>query len=343
MSKPQNKSEAVGSGIRMQLLQMGSAYLLSRALHVAAELGIADYLTGSSKSAAELALATNCDKDALGRLLRMLASNGVFAEDAQGRFSLTPLANALRSDVTGSLRDAISMVDDTWWNVYGQLGYSVRTGLPAYEQAIGMKLFEYHALHPDVNERFAKGMANFGGHENRLIATTYDFSQFQCIVDVGGGRGSFIAEVLKTYPTTRGVLYDRPDVVDHPTHVVAAGVRDRCELLAGDFFSSVPAGGDVYVMKRVIHDWDDDRSELVLRNCRRAMAETGRILTIDAVIPPGNGLHPAKDSDLLMMALVGGRERTEEEFRSLYDRAGFRVTKVISTPSVLSIVEGKPK
>ena len=340
MSKPQRKSEVVGPGVRIPLLQMGSAYLLSRALHVAAELGIADYLTDGSKSPAELAEATNCDKDALYRLLRMLASNGVFAEDAQGHFGLTPLANALRSDIEGSLRDAIRMVDETWWNAYGHLTYSVRTGQPAFAQVTGLKSFEYHSCHPEVNERFANGMANFGSHENRLIAAAYNFSQFECIVDVGGGRGGLIAEILKAYPTIRGILYDRADVVNHPDCIIAGGLDGRCELVAGDFFTSVPAGGDLYVMKRIIHDWDDDRSALVLGNCKQAMGEKGRILTIDAVIPSGNGSHPAKDSDLLMMALLGGRERTEEEFRCLYGRAGLQLTKIIPTPSLLSIVEG---
>jgi SAM-dependent methyltransferase len=342
MSKSQNKSEAVGVGVRMQLLQMNAGYLLSRALYVAAELGIADHLIDGSKSAAELARATDSNTDALYRLLRALASNRIFAEDAQGRFALTPLANALRSDVAGSLRDAIRMVDDRWWNAYGQLIYSVKTGLPAYEQVIGLGPFEYDKRHPDSNQRFARGMASFSDRENLLIAAAYDFSPFKCVVDVGGGRGGFIAEVLKAYPTTRGILYDRPDVVDDPGYVIAAGVADRCQFIGGDFFSSVPAGCDAYVVKRVIPDWPDDRAEKILRNCRLTMAKEGRVLLVDAVILPGNAPYPSKVGDLWMM-VVGGRERTEEEFRSLYDRAGLQLTRIIPTRTVLSIIEGAPK
>jgi SAM-dependent methyltransferase len=332
--------EVVQPHVRMQLLQMGSAYLLSRALHVAAELGIADYLSRGDKTAAELAVAINCEPEAVYRLLRMLAANGVFAEDGAGRFSLTPLGSALRSDVSGSLRDAIRMIDDTWWNVYGQLAHSVRTGQPAFEYVTGCEQFKFQELHPDVNERFARGMANFSDHENRSLAAAYDFSRYTRIVDVGGGRGGFIAEVLNAYPATKGVLYDRADVLEHATYVMAAGVQDRCEFVGGDFFMSVPPAGDMYVMKRIIHDWNDDRSTLILRNCKAAMRPDGRIVVIDAVVPAGNEWHPAKMSDLLMLALLGGRERTAAEFRSLFRAAGLKLTKIISTPTMLSILEG---
>jgi hypothetical protein len=330
-------SEGVTQGVRIQLLHMGSAYLLSRALHVAAELGISDLLVDGPKHSAELARATGCDEDSLYRLLRMLASNGVFAEDGHGRFGLTTLASALRTDIPGSLRDAIRMVDDEWWNVYGHLEHSLRKGEPAYEAVTGRTAYGEDS---EESERFAKGIANFGKHENYLIAKVYDFSKFKRCVDVGGGRGDLIAHLLDINGEMQGVLFDRPDVVAHPAYVIEAGLEDRCEFVGGDFFTSVPGGADVYVMKRIIHNWSDDRALRILRNCKQAMAEGGRILTIDAVIPPGNERHPAKDSDLLMMAMLGGRERTEDEFRSLYDRAGLQLTAVISTHSILSILEG---
>jgi hypothetical protein len=159
-------------------------------------------------------------------------------------------------------------------------------------------------------------------------------------VDVGGGRGDLIAQLLKGYPEMQGVLFDRASVVKGPNCVQEVGLQDRCEFVGGDFFTSVPGGADIYVMKRIIHNWSDDRAVVILRNCKQAMAEGGRILTIDAVVPPGNERHPAKDSDLLMMVMLGGRERTENEFRTLYDRAGLRLSKIIPTPSILSIVEG---
>ena len=232
-----HKTDTVGPAVRMQLLQMGSAYLLSRALHVAADLGIADYLANGKNSLLELAQAIGCNENALYRLLRMLASHGIFAEDEieKRRFTLTPLAETLRSDVTGSLRNAIRMIDDETWNAYGQLAFSIKTGSPAFEAVTGSQYFEYQERHQDVNDRFAKGIANFGDHEDRLIATAYDFSAFRCVVEIGGGQGGLISEVLKTHPTIRGILYDRPDVIKQTAGLMTAGVTNRCEYIGGDF------------------------------------------------------------------------------------------------------------
>lgn len=159
--------------------------------------------------------------------------------------------------------------------------------------------------------------------------------------DVGGGQGGFLAEVLKAYPTVRGTLYDRPQVVQEPVYLTAAGLRDRCEIVGGNFFQSVPTGGDAYFVKRILHDWRDERCIQILRTCCEAMSQTARILVVDAVVPPGNAFHPSKVMDILMMVLTEGRERTEEEFRALYQQAGLTLTQVVPTPSVLSIVEGK--
>ena len=232
------------------------------------------------------------------------------------------------------------MVDDLWWDAYGRLAYTVKTGKPAFEEVTGVLEFAYHDQHPEVNERFIRGMANFGNHENHTIVEAYDFSSFNSIVDVGGGRGDLIAEILRDNPVTRGVLYDRADVVSQMKCKDTEDIADRCHFVAGDFFTSVPAGADAYLLKRIIHDWDDNRSEIILRNCRKGMNSGGRILVIDAVLSPGNTWHPGKSTDLLMMTLLGGRERTAEEFASVFHKAGFNLKRVIATRSTLSIVEG---
>jgi hypothetical protein len=327
---------------QMVLMQMWSGYLLSRALHVVAELGVADLLGAGPKSAQELAAATGTHADALARLLRMLAAHGVFAEDDRGGFALTPLAQPLQSGVPGSIRDTVRLFDDMSWNAVGHLLYSIATGHPAFDHVAGTDFFSYHDQHPDVNDRFARGMANAAELENAGIAGAYDFSQFKCIVDVGGGRGGFLAAVLTAYPQVRGLLYDRPAVVANPTYLHAAGVSTRCPTQGGNFFEAIPAGGDAYVFKRVLHDWDDARCVALLRLCRAVMPPGGRVLVIDAVVPARNPVPMITDLDIFMLVLVGGRHRSAQEFGALFHQAGFRLTRVVPTPSLFSVVEGEP-
>ncbi len=323
------------------LVQMWVGYLLSRALHVAAELGIADLLCTGPKTAHELAAATGTHADSLYRLLRMLAAHGVFAEDDTGHFGLTPLAEPLQSEIPGSVRDAVRMIDEVSWNAAGHLLHSISTGKPAFDHVAGADFFSYQDHHPEVNERFARGMANGAKLENEAIASAYDFARFKRVVDVGGGRGGFLAAVLNTHPHVAGLLYDRPEVVSEPTYLHAAGVGDRWQTQGGNFFVSIPAGGDAYVLKRVLHDWDDGRCVSILRLCRDVMPSEGRLLVIDAVVPPGNTVPLLTNFDVMMM-LLGGRERSEREFRDVFQQAGFRLTRVIPTFSLLSIVEGEP-
>jgi hypothetical protein len=195
--------------------------------------------------------------------------------------------------------------------------------------------------HPEAGAWFDRGLANFSAPENAAIVGAYDFAQFQRIVDVGGGQGGLLAEILKAHPSLRGTLYDLPQVVRDPAYLTAAGLADRCEIIGGNFFESLPRGGDAYILKRILHDWSDQRCLEILRQCRQAIDEKARILVVDAVLPAGNEPHPGRVMDILMMVLTEGRERTEQEFRELYERAGFMLTKVIPTRSVLSIVEGR--
>ncbi|MFQ5732754.1 MAG: methyltransferase [Planctomycetaceae bacterium] len=323
------------------MLELSYGYLRSRAIFVAAELGIADLLGEGPKNAAELAASTGTDADSLYRLLRMLASHGIFADDGTGKFQLTPLGEVLQSGAPGSVRDAVRMVDQQWWNSVGNLLHTVRTGIPAFDAEVGMSFYEYFSKHPEASARFDAGLASVSQWENKHIAAAYDFDRFRRIVDVGGSRGGLIAEVLQAHRSTTGVLYDRPEVVAEPTCLRTAGVMERCEVIGGSLLESVPLGADAYVLKNILPDWNDEQSISILRLCRDAMAEDGRVLTIDALVPPGNTEHVSKDLDVILMVVVRGRERTEDEVRELYRNAGLEVTKTVPTRSAYSVVEGK--
>jgi hypothetical protein len=320
---------------------MVNAVFLARALFVAAELGIADLLRDGPRTAEKLAELSGCHADSLRRVLRLLASCGVFAENNQGCFDLTDRANVLRSDVRDSLLDAVRAWDESRWRACGDLLHSVRTGEPAFDHVYGMGAFEYRAKHPEAQARMDAAMAKISEAENVIIASEYSFGCFKQVIDVGGGRGGLIAEILKVHTSVQGVLFDQPQVVEHPTYLVAAGVRDRCQVESGDMFASVPKGADAYVIKRVLHDWDDARCVSILRNCRDAMAAGGHVLTIDTIVPQGNDPHPSKTVDIAMM-LIGGRERTAEEFRRLYGEAGLDVKGIVSTTTrtAMAIVDG---
>jgi SAM-dependent methyltransferase len=321
-----------------QLFGLMFGWLATRAIHVAAELGIADLLHDGPKTVDQLASATGAHRQSLYRLLRMLAGSGVFAEDRAGRFELTPAAALLQS---GVLRDAARMFGEADWNAYGNLLHNIKTGEPAFKHVYGVDFFEYISAHPEAQVRFDRGMANSASAENPVVANSYDFGKFRRVVDVGGGRGGLLAEILRAYPSLKGVLYDQPQVVANPDYVTAAGVLDRCEVVGGNFFESVPKGADAYVLKRIIHDWNDDTSEGILRRCRDAVVDGGRVIVVDDVVPAGNEFHFSKPSDLLMMVLLDGRERTEADFRVLFGRAGLKLNRIVPTAAVVSIVEGE--
>ena len=326
------------------MLQLITGYWVSRAVFVFAKLGIADRLAAGPRTAADLAGDVRVDPRCLHRLLRMLAGSGVLASDRDGRFRLTPLGETLRSEVPDSMRGfAIMMVEDYNWDAWKALGWSVETGQTAFEKVFGKRIFDYFDEHPADRKVFGESMASLSGTENPAVAAAYDFSKVQRIVDVGGSVGHLLATILRANPLLRGVLYDLPGVVAaarKDVHVTAAGVAERCELVQGDFFEKVPADADAYIMKYVLHDWEDERALAILRNCRKAMSEGGRVLAVDNVVAPGDAPHWGKMLDINMMVLGGGMERTEEEFRDLFARAGLRLVRVIPTDCPLSIVEG---
>lgn len=322
---------------RLALLRITGNVLLARCIGIAAELGLADLMPRPS---AELAAATSTNAGALYRMLRYLAANGIFAEDDAGSFSNTPMSEFLRTDARGSLRDAVRLGwQDVVWETFKHLPHAVRTGEPAFNQAFGADFFDHLAAHPQLGARFDAAMALESGPENAAIASAYPFGQSRLVVDVGGGRGGLLAEILNRHPALRGILFDQAHVIAQPNQASATG---RCDLAAGSFFEDVPAGGDVYVLKRILHDWDDDAAIRILRTCARALRGPARVVVVDAVIRPGNDPDPNKALDVGMLAMLRGRERTADDFARIFTAAGLRLTQILPTPppSTLSLIEG---
>ena len=317
---------------------------MARCLHLVAELGIADRLAERPMTADELASATGAHARSLYRVLRMLAARGIFSEDEAGRIHITPAAALLRSDVEGSVRNRLRLAwQDLIWATYGQLPHTVMTGEPAFDLAHGLPLFDYLAENPEASAAFDKAMAVISGPEDESVAAGYDFGRHQTVVDVGGGRGGLLAAVLALYPTVHGVLFDQPQVVDE-VDLADVGAADRLSIVGGDFFRFVPTAADAYVLKRIVHDWDDETAADLLRRCRAAVKPDGRVLVVEAVIRPGNDPDPHKAQDVGMMLLTRGRERTAEEFRALFEASGLRLERIIDIRegTTLSILEGSP-
>jgi O-methyltransferase domain/Dimerisation domain len=325
------------------LLRMLTGYWTSQALYVAARLRIADLLAEGPRGSAELAQATGTHERALYRLLRALASEGVFVEGPDGCFGLTPLAACLRSDVPGSQWASAVMAGEEHFRAWADLLHSVRTGQTAFEHVYGKPIFDYLAEHPDQAQVFDAAMTGIHGAETQAMLAAYDFAPFHTLVDVGGGNGSVLSAVLQRYPALHGVLFDRPHVVERArANLTAAGVAARCRTVGGSFFTSVPEGGDAYLMRHILHDWDDAQALSILRACRQAMAATARLLVVECVIPPGNEPFFGKFLDVNMLAIPGGLERTAAEYRDLFAAGGFRLARIVPTRLEVSVLEGEP-
>ena len=335
------KSESAAEAPHFAMLQMVVGFWVSRAIYVAAKLGLADLVKDRPKTADEIARLTGTHAPSLYRVLRALASVGVFADDGQGRFTQTPLSETLRGDTPGSLR-AMAMVElgQEHFPAWGNLMHSVKTGEIAFDNLFNQNAWEYYARNPEDASNFNKSMKGLTEMINGAVLSAYDFSGVNKLVDVAGGTGGLISAILTIHPQMRGVLFDLPHVIAEAGPLLdAAGVRNRCETASGDFFKSVPAGGDAYVMKWIIHDWDDAKSTVILENIRKAMNENGKLLLIETVIPEGNHPDLSKFLDLDMMVMTGGRERTEDEFNSLLAASGFELRRVIRTPSPVCVIE----
>jgi O-methyltransferase domain/Dimerisation domain len=318
---------------QMQMLEIMSGYWRSQSLYVAARLGLADLLKDGPQTSEELAARTGAHAPTLYRLLRALASIGVFAEEGNGRFGLTELAATLQSG-PGSIRAMVLHLGERpSWDAWGDLLRSVQTGETAFARVHGMEVFPFYAEHPESQEPF-----------NQAMTEAYDFSQFCKVVDVGGGHGGLMTAILKKSDAVKGAVFDMPAVVEGARpRIEAEGFDGRCEIVAGNFFDSVPEGGDAYTLKMIVHDWDEERALAILRNIHRAMKADGKLLVIETVIPEGNEPAFSKLGDLHMLIMTGGRERTAAEYAKLFDEAGFKLTSVIPTQSIISIVEAVKK
>ncbi len=326
-----------------RLAQMIAGYWHSQAIYAAAKLGIADLLAEGPRSASELAVASGARPDWLYRLLRALASVGIFAETEDRRFSLTPLAEPLRSGVPGSQRPMALMFGAEHYQVWGLLAEVLVSGENAFEKAFGQPIFDYLRNHPEEAAIFDAAMTSIHGRETEAVLAAYDFSGISVLADIGGGNGSKLSAILQRHPSMRGILFDLPHVVERARWALtAAGVSDRCDTQGGDFFQAVPAGADAYLLRHIIHDWDDRKSQAILQHCHAAMPPQGRLLLVESVIPSGNEPCPAKFLDLTMMLIPGGQERTEEEYRQLFQASGFELTAIIPTSAEVSVIEGRP-
>jgi hypothetical protein len=332
------------------VMNLSTAYQASRALYVAAKLGLPDLLAdGGPRSADHLAAATGSHAPSLRRLLRALAAFGVFTEDDDGCFALGPLGGCLRADAPGSVRALVLMQgDEDFWRTWGELEHCVRTGETAAKRLFGSEdAFARYAADPRLGAVFNAGMTVLSATTAAALVAAYDFSGATRVVDVGGGQGWLMAAILRANPGLRGVLFDLSSVVEGAPRLLAeAGVADRCEVLGGEMFEAVPGGGDLYVLSRVVHDWEDGRAVAILRNCRRAMDGHARLLLVERVLPdrvePAPTVQPLVLSDLNMMVRTGGRERTAGEFGALLAGAGLRLVRVVPTGGPVSLVQATP-
>ena len=339
MSNRDAQAQPVSPSMQMtQFLWPGA--MAVQAIHVAANLALADLVASGPKSINELAHATHTHGPSLGRLLRALTSLGIFVEDTTGRYRQTVLSDTLRSDHPESIRPCAMMLGAHFvWKPSGMLEETVRTGQPSFERLYGAPWFDYLAEHSDDAAVFNAAMSSSPGYLAAIVGA-YDFSKHERIVDVGGGHGLLLAGILSANPRLRGVLHDLPAVVPGASALRQESISQRCEIIGGDFFKGVPAGADAYVLKGIIHDWNDEAALKILKNCRRAIHADGTLLLVEAVLTSSTDPTSAL-MDMLMMVLTSGRERTESEFRSLLQEAGFSMVQVIRAAGV-SIIESRP-
>jgi hypothetical protein len=329
---------------QQHLMQLIFGYWHSQCIYVAAKLGIADLLSERPLSVDELAAKTGMHRLSLYRVLRALASVGVFVEEPPSTFGLTPAASLLKNDVPGSQRAMALMLGEEHCHAWSELLYSVKTGRPAFDKVFGKPLFEFLSEHPEQAAIFDKAMVNVHGRETSAILDAYDFSAFSSVADIGGGNGSNLTGLLQRHPKLHGTLFDLPGVIGRAgKNIEQAGLADRIHCVDGDFFESVPAGADAYFMRHIIHDWDDDKALRILENIRRVITEHGRLLVVESVIPPGNDPFFGKLLDVNMLVVPGGQERTEEEYRTLFGKAGFRLSRIVPTQAEVSVIEGVPQ
>jgi O-methyltransferase domain len=325
------------------ILQILNGAHVAGAVSCLAQMGIPDLVEGGAKSAEELAALIGADARALHRLMRATASVGVLAEGADGKFSQTPMSGVLRSDANPGLRSFATMTGREWHGMgWANLEYCVRTGKQAMDKIYGMPVFEYLQQKPEEGKIFNGAMTELSMIDGPAVAEAYDFSGIGSIVDIAGGHGYLLATILKKNPEMKGTLLEMPYVCEGAAKGPLKPVMERCTLACGDMFTEVPAGADAYIMKHIIHDWPDEKCVQILKACRAGVKEGGRLLVVDSVIEPGNEFSPSKFLDLQMLIFPSGQERTEKEFRALFEASGWRLRRIVPTAAVDSIVEGVP-
>ena len=328
----------------VQLVQMAMGHWISRIVHLAAELGIADHLAHGPRSAEDLAGPTNTSAVPLYRFLRALSNLGILTEGADRRFGLTPLGEAMKQGAPGSARASILTIASDWWiRGFGELRHSLETGQPGFEKFLGMPIFEYFARNPGLASLFSETMIGIHGQEPAAIAAAYDFAGVKTLADIGGATGFLLATVLAAHPGMKGILFDLAHVVqDAPALLAARGVADRVTIVPGSFFETIPAGADAYLLSHIIHDWSEPQCLTILGHCRQAMSPSAKLLLIEMVLPEGDEPHPGKMLDVMMLVGPGGQERTAKDYGALLAKAGFRLTRVVPTASAVSVVEAVP-
>ena len=324
------------------VLRMIRGFQLSQALHAAAKLGIFDLLARGTRTSTEIAGAAGAHEPSLRRLLRFLTTVDVLVEDDRGRFAATAMGELLRSDHPQSVRPwALMLGSPSFWRPWGELYETIKTGQPAFNRVYGEPHFKFLSHSPREAATFNAAMTSGTRSQLTDILAAYDFSGCSKIVDVGGGQGALLRGILERYPEARGVLCEMPSVAAEARVLRGSAVEERCEFVGADMFQSVPLGGDAYILKSIIHDWSDAEAIQILHNCRQAISDRGKIMLVERIIGPSNQPDPGKWSDLMMMVMLTGRERTEAEYRELYAGAGFRLTRVVPAGE-FSVIEGVP-
>ncbi|HVQ36042.1 MAG TPA: methyltransferase [Pyrinomonadaceae bacterium] len=324
----------------LYLTQLTFGALVSQALFVAAKLGVADLLAEQPLSIFELAGETKTNERALYRVLRSLAAVGVFKEVSPKIFAMTPNAEPLRSDVPNSIRNIALFMGEEWhWRVWGNMAQSIESGKPAWGKVHGMEVFDYFQANPQQYETFNRAMTGMSAAMAPAIVEGYDFSGIETLADIAGGHGLLLAQILKANANMKGILFDLPEVIQGADALLQnEAVLDRVEKVSGNFFKTVPIA-DAYLLKHIIHDWDDERAIQILQNIRNMMGPDGRVLLVEVVIPEGNDPHFGKMLDLERLVSPGGVERTEEEYQQLLSDSGLQLTRIIPTMSAYSIIE----
>ena len=316
---------------------------LSRAVSTIAELGVADLIqAGRPQPVGHLASATKTHEPSLYRILRFMASHGLFEESGNRHFDHTPLSAAVRSDAPGSYRAAAQLFHH-FFPAWDGLHHSIQTGEPGFNKVFGAPIFDYITTHPELGPVFDAGMTSLNFYETDAMLDAYDFTGISTLADIGGGNGSLISAVLGRYPNMKGILFDLGHVVGRAQeNLKAADLAEHCRVMEGNFFESIPAGADAYLFRHIIHDWTDEQSIQILGHCRKVIPANGKLLIVDCVVPDGNTPSPSKEYDITMLTGPGGQERTEAQFSSLLKASGFELKSIIPTTTMISVVEGKP-